>query len=373
MEKYFENIFDKLYSRDESALWYKARYYVMDILPPIDGEYGIGISDNKYVHVVLENTNIEMLAVARQIALVAHYPNYNDKTEENTTLITFCNSNINEIQTIKKTFGNLLDYCNIKGLQDKSKNAQRNDYLPLDIEFEFVNKSIDNINTKNNDHLTLIKYSDVKKAFDSYQIPEEGIDVTKGMLVNMVYLTGAEIDNLPPNDNDNVSRYSMALNVFCYKLKEQEIRSKWENVERVEDKLSSIICGDCFESRLKSILDTKKKSLLEYLLYDFEFVMQKLKDSKTINALAKCEHSRWNVEKLILGFSPLKKDDWYKVENSFGKERNEIIRNLKKKEKKHIDLCSNQNLQRVHPGNLKYDYFLMLAIPQILLSKTKYF
>lgn len=55
--------------------------------------------------------------------------------------------------------------------------------------------------------------------------------------MNMVYTTGSDIDNLPASDYANIERYSIALNMFCYKLKHEVIRengmtrqhlTKWE-------------------------------------------------------------------------------------------------------------------------------------------------
>ena len=112
---------------------------------------------------------------------------------------------------------------------------------------------------------------------------------------------------------------------------------------------------------------TQKRTFEEYLLQDFENVMRVLCDESTITALARCEHSRWNVEKLIMGFGPLTKEDWYEIERCFGKERKLLIKGLKKKGR-HIDICSYKDLRRVNPGDMKYDFFLMLAMPQIMRS-----
>ena len=101
--------------------------------------------------------------------------------------------------------------------------------------------------------------------------------------------------------------------------------------------------------------------------------MKELCKKENITALACCEHARWNVEKLIMEFSPLSPEDWYKIECSFGTERNKIVTKLKKAKEnpKHIDLCSCRNLRRVNPANMKYDYFLMLAMPQIIISSEE--
>lgn len=397
MEKYFDNIFEKVFDAHEVELWYKARDYVKNRVLPIDGD-GISPGSGNHVHIVAEGIEEEMIAVVRQLCLLAHYPNFVEASGANRTLITFCTNEKKEDihDKVFKTeiFGKLLEYCewaikDEKGevLDKKVFEKKGNNYFPLDIEFEFTKQNIKVFEeqkknkTYKNEYITIIKRLDVDEFFKNKSKVTNGIDISKGMLVNMVYCTGATIDNLPACDNENIARYSTALNVFCYNLKHEEIEKKWKGGAKPQDdgsygeldiknQLSSIFCADCFESRLKGILDTKKKTVYEYLLYDFETVMEKLRDQKTINALVRCEHARWNVERLIMGFKPLEKEELFEIECLFGQERKDKIKDYKKISH-HIDLCSNKDLRRLNPADVKYDYFLMLAMPQIVLSSIR--
>ena len=98
---------------------------------------------------------------------------------------------------------------------------------------------------------------------------------------------------------------------------------------------------------------------------------------KNNEALSISEHERWVVEKLIMGFSPLDKDERIKDERLFGNAKKQYRKALKCHQKEsgtpHIDLCSYRDLRRVNPDDMKYDSFLMLAIPKILekLGKDK--
>ena len=89
--------------------------------------------------------------------------------------------------------------------------------------------------------------------------------------------------------------------------------------------------------------------------------------SDNIDALALCEHSRWNVERLILGYRPYSFQEHLEIEDLFGDEQAAYRKRLKN-DGVHMDLCSYKNLRRIDPGNIKYDYFLMLAIPYILAA-----
>lgn len=374
MEKYFEDLFRDLHLDDaERDRWYKARNYVQKVMPPLDGN-GIAPESSEHVHVVIENIdNRLMQAVVRQICLVAHYPNFKEESGENRTLITLCSDHPTETykqMKDEKVLGNLLEFCKCNIESDKNTEG----LVPLDIEFEFLEK-----NPYSEKDVRCITLYDVERTTKNLDVANAKIDVTMGMLVNMVYNTGAEIQNLPATDNANIGRYSTALNVFCYQLKSDKICRKWFECARpdehgeyketdIKNKLSSVFCADCFEARIKGMFDTKKKSLTEYILYDFDAVMKEICKGENLNALARCEHSRWNVEKLIMGFEPLLEKDWYELECCFGKERNDKIKRLKKKEYKHIDLCSNKNLRRINPADIKYDYFLMLSMPRIMRS-----
>lgn len=378
MERYSEDLLQYLIEdKTERDNWYKARYYVMKTLPSLERE-GISHDSNKRIHVVVnwENSSPLLLAVIRQICLVAHYPNYEEDTGANRTLISICTKDINAAyQSIRDCayLGNLLAYCKCK-ITD-GKEGECIETLPLDIEFEFVTGKSE---IGENDIVFEINKKDVEDKTAHLQEDDYMLDVTMGMLVSMVYNTGVEIDNLPAYDNANIERYSTALNVFCYNLKPDLIFLKWKDSAKpnndgkynevdIKNKLSSVFCADCFESRIRGLLDTSGKTIVEYLLQDFKNVMKSICDEGIITSLAQCEHSRWNVEKLIMGFTPLTKEDWYEIESCFGKERRNMIKELKKKGR-HIDLCSYRDLRRVNPGDMKYDYFLILAMPQIMRS-----
>ena len=87
-----------------------------------------------------------------------------------------------------------------------------------------------------------------------------------------------------------------------------------------------------------------------------------------IVGLSKSEHARWVVEKLIMGFRPLTERERLEAEYLFGAERRQLFNQLKKNPKDpiHVDLCSFAQLRRINPYDMKYDSFLMLAIPGIL-------
>lgn len=238
------------------------------------------------------------------------------------------------------------------------------------------------------------------------------LDVTHARRVNMVYQVGADIDNLPPDDPNISDRYSRALLYFCYQQSKGKTLEKWNEIAeytneddkkgtlyqiKLRNKLSNVFCADCFVTRLKSLFDNKvrkdmekvikkaycsvKRSkeeeeidcetvcittdMLNYMIKNHEKDLLKLVGNN-LKTMAKCEHARWNVEKLILGFSPFSPQEQYEYNRRFGSSRSSYRNKLKKNEAHHINLCSYDDLRRIDPDNMKYDSFLMLAMVRIL-------
>lgn len=145
----------------------------------------------------------------------------------------------------------------------------------------------------------------------------------------------------------------------------------------IKNKLSNVFCADCFPSRLIYIINENKKEkekiinfidLGKHVKKKYQKVVGIVKDN--IESLARCEHARWNVEKLLLGFRPLSEKEHLEDEQLFGKDRKDYRKSLKKRGI-HIDLCSYRDLRRINPGDMKYDCFLMIAMPRIILEYEK--
>lgn len=238
------------------------------------------------------------------------------------------------------------------------------------------------------------------------------LNVTHARRVNMVYQVGADIDNLPPDDPNISDRYARALLYFCYQQSKNKTLEKWNEIAeytneddkkgtlyqiKLRNKLSNIFCADCFVTRIKSLFDNKVRKDMEKVIKKAYCSVNRSKEDEEIDcetvcittdmlnymiknhekdllllvgnnlkAMARCEHARWNVEKLILGFSPFTPQEHYEYNCRFGSSRSSYRNGLKKNEAHHINLCSYDDLRRIDPDNMKYDSFLMLAMVRIL-------
>ena len=382
MNKQLENPFEYLRRRKEKdekegkkfdteivKNWYKARAFVLHKL----GTFAFKADDGSHLHVIIIGDDPLMLSVLRQVALTCHYINYDEENEKEEqrkrTVITLVSPNKgNEIvNDLKKEeyLCNLLDYCKYTVFDT---NPQNEDSY-IDLELEIVNKPV--FNPKDSNEVVLRK-EDID-AFCNSQTENElyTIDTRKAQYASRMYDLGTLIENLPAENIHDAHRYTLALNAFQYNKLQEPLgllinHSKWNDDQiKVKKGLSNIFCTDCFESRAKSIeLCRKDKEQKDSALW-----------AEYNEILCKSEHARWVVEKLIMGFRPLSKEERLVDDNlSPYTEKRKKYRNELKEDPytlAHIDLCSYKNLRRINPDDMKYDGFLLLAIPKILEKINK--
>lgn len=376
MKEYFEKPLEYLKGKNDRKFsseivknWYYARAFVLNKLKDV----AFKVDDAKHLHVVLASDSELMLSVARQVALSAHYINYDEENEKEEkrrrTVITLvskkeCSVILSLLQREEYLF-NLLNFCKYT-INGKPKNKESY----IDVEFVIV-KKLPAEDEKDSIKI-LIKEDDVV-SFSNSKLEDEicSIDTRKAVYSGRMYNLGTLIENLPAENIHDANRYALALDVFQFERLQEPLDSlindtKWKNDQiRVKNALSNIFCADCFESRALSIeLCREGKKQNDTMLW-----------AKYNKVLSKSEHARWVVEKLIMGFRPLDNKERLDDERlSINKNKKKEYRNSLKKDLSklaHIDLCSYSDLRRVNPDDMKYDSFLMLAIPRILETIQK--
>lgn len=347
MKKQLEKPFEYLKRKDGTAFspdivksWYKARVYVLDKLKNIT----YAPTTKEHLHVVVTSDRPAMLSVVRQVALSAHFPNFEETTGRNRTVITIVSKNPQLIEELKKEeyLCNLPTLCKYTLFDSDPVNPDSY----IDIELNIVDEL-----PKGNLQGAILMSEEDLEAFLQTQREEDiySIDTRKAVLVNRIYLLGSLIDNLPAEDINDAKRYRLALDVFRHRLLKASLTplieaSKWEtNLIQVKNGLSNVFCSDCFDLR-EAFCKEENNELL-----------------------SKSEHARWAVDKLIMGFRPLNQQERIQEERLFGREKKEFRNQLKKNASDpiHINICSYLNLRRTDPEGLKYDTFLMMAIPMI--------
>lgn len=271
--------------------WYVARHYVLEILQ--FGRFSISPSSSKHINIIIDGVSDLMLCIARQIALVAHYPNFDETSGSNRTVITMLFDSSSEPEIVNKVsreeyLCNLPTLCKYSVKTWNGKDAiitfEENKQSYIDIELEFIDikghKSGDYLSSNNivekeyigrDDTYLLIKEETVRAKLKDEDIKAiSTINIKNARRTNMVYCVGGDIDNLAPDDPNTADRYSRALHYFCYQQNENDIQKQWDGFFKKDDDgkptdyidgqiavrnlLSNVYCSDCFESRLRSVV-----------------------------------------------------------------------------------------------------------------------
>lgn len=356
--------------------WCKAREYVLERLK----DRYFSPDDNGHLHVMVDGDSPMMLSVVRQLALSAHYPNYVECDVSgalvcrNRTVIMIKSKNEQIVEELKKEeyLCNLMDYCKYSVF-----GAERNASSYIDIELNIVEELPQAVIPD----VVLMTEKDVEAYFGTKKEEGFNVDTKKAVLASGMYKLGDVIGNLPAEDFHCARRYFQALDKFQYKQmdkdKEQPLIKEncKDNPLKVKECMSNLFCADCFESRNKGM----EKCFEETLRKKEEDKGRKLRKRKREaleeelwehynEALSRSEHERWVVEKLVMGYRPLNDEERLTYENLFDDARKAYLKKLKTNasDPAHIDICSYRELRRVNPDDMKYDSFLMLAIPKIL-------
>lgn len=382
MNDYLEQPFEYLrrkadgekFKQEDVNNWYKARAFVLDLLKT----FAFKPKANAHLHVVVVGDDSLMLSVARQVALTAHFVNYDEQNEDekkrNRTVISIVSQDPNIESKIRQEeyLCNLPKHCKCTFFDEAPKN--KDSYI--DVELRVIKDwtgSMEEYKRIETENHTEHRFVVTRTQVGSFCVSKNDIDVfyidtRKAQYADRMYNLGNEIKNIPYEDIHSAKRYEMALNVFQQIKMEEKIgkivdKNEWERKEnqtKVLMGLSNVFCADCFLIRYYSIKPcwengekTERQAWEEH--YD---------------VVSKSEHARWVVEKLILGYHPMSlKERLADESNAFCKEKRDQYRKSLKnnwESPTHIDLCSFANLRRVDPDNMKYDSFLTLGIPDIL-------
>ena len=437
-EKPFEYLTKKSggnYKEETIRNWYIARAYVLHLLKQKDIAFKPDSTGHLHVVAYIDDDRPLMLSVVRHMALYAHFLNFQEEDEQglpsNRTVITIVSNDTNIKSELEKEehLCNLPKYCKYSEPGKATENP--NSYI--DIEINVVRSFPEESDANNEEKLIRIHAADVLAFLDTVKDEDKdndifSIDTRMAVYASRLYQVGVVFQNIPSEDIHCAERYSLALDIFQYKVLskkfEKMVNDDWAGMKqtKIKEKISNIFCSDCFSLRENSIIlqtdkdkekdkrtkgadelpnvkdeekadpngrpgnqpdekdKAKKKSnsmkrLFEYLS-DRERKKVRNLWEKNNEALSRSEHVRWVVEKLILGYRPLDEkerfhDDSLHVQFKNKDKRKKYRDSLKQMaDPAHIDLCSYRNLRRTNPDDMKYDSFLMLAIP-FIIQKVK--
>ncbi len=403
---------------------------------PLDNQ-GITPDSDDRVHLVVVGMSKMGIAMAIQAAQIAHYPNF--CTKKVRTRITFIDTHADEeMNFFKGRYHNMFDLARHRyldttvpesafGLEDTWTDPIANNDSPyhymgenfIDIEWEFVKGSIEHpyvshylayVAKQEHTHLTVaicLPRSNEALAAALY-MPDV---VYKNALQVLVYQRESShiVYNLKQDGKGRYAKlrpfgmqsanFTMAskdiyrraqLCGYVYKIcdiqdnklpveieeigsttnkeKMQPVFNLW-NETTIFNKWSNIYLANSFETKLRSA-----KCSIQNDVVNYRENRDKLGNGMTI--YSKCEHDRWNVQQLLMGFRAYTEaeNNEYEILRANKGNSEESLKTFKvyKKNKKegfdkvHLNICSFDRLDKVDAGAKAYDEAFIRSIPAIL-------
>ena len=187
----------------------------------------------------------------------------------------------------------------------------------------------------------------------------------KAMLVNSAYLLIGENAQLPwPTDMNLKENY-------------KTVNEKWKTLG-VTLKMSNKLYVDTIYQKLRCVMSLPMQEQRYHgAIYQDQSLGKKMREAiaDNIDALAVCEHNRWNVEKLLYGWIPCDElEDACLVSyiKAGDDAQHSVLKKRLKQDKKHPNLCDYAHLAQCDPSAYQYDLDLCLHLPDILLLVDGY-
>ena len=190
----------------------------------------------------------------------------------------------------------------------------------------------------------------------------------KSLIVNELY-------NLRKNTSCLVNLDMGKKNLY------KNLRTSWNELT-VEKKWSNKYFSDLIYQKIRSIMPYVSDEAARggygneiYSQSDWQACLEKALEHAP--GLDQCEHNRWNIQQLLLGFIPADKEIDEKVQNKNGGLTNDELKKYKKdlkspKNKVHYCICDFDHIDKVDAEAKKYDEMLNNGIPLILAHVDGY-
>lgn len=341
---------------------------------PLERINGIKKSEDDYVHLVVVGMTRMGTALATQAALMAHYPNF--VTKGIRTKITLIDENADKeknfyIDRYDRLFAlsnwSYKEMVRSESGKDELKTVFTHTPMELehlggdflDVEWEFIQGSVA--------QLELQKYI------------EDCASKTHKMTIAICKDEPSRC--LAAALNLEWKIYDKAMQVLVYNRYDDALIEKLKNKEESEvyspfkNKLKAFgMASKCFRKDILEDSDTLAKEFHKVYNKGQDVEIEKLTDywsnvyvSNTLwsklrcveiekeeikaedkKILIKVEHNRWNVEKLIMSYRHLEKEEQDKAKEDKEKKR-------LKREMAHLYICSNKRLREIDEGAIFYD------------------
>ncbi len=377
---------------------------------PLDGQ-GIGIKSEKYVHLVVVGMSKMGVAIGVQAMLQAHYLN------QKRTRITFIDTHAEqEMAFFKGHYANLLELTRyrymdatqsidgpwIDSMQDNTcqwSHLSVDGQNFIDLEIEFIQGGVESDGVRNYlQHICQDEDAILTMAICLTQT-HQAIAASLYMPI-CIYEKAQEIWVYQPESADIIQ------NLYHAKQKDKRYRKLrpfgmlyGEYMDERTQYLKALLVNGAYSlhnianrdmanrDTYKDLREEWKKLSIDKTFsnrYFVDTIPQKMRaqllDKETArdlldDAMARCEHNRWNAQQLLLGYAPCDKSTFEKFcrlneiqDTEEGKQAYKIMKIACKEGeyRMHPNICDYDSLNKVDKGAKKYDIVLNNAIPQIL-------
>lgn len=342
---------------------------------PLEGIEGIKKSEDDYVHLVIVGMTRMGTALATQAALMAHYPNFVEKNIR--TKITLIDENADKEKNFYIDRYDRLFALSNWSYKEMVRSESGKDELKtvfthtpvefehlggdfLDVEWEFIQGSVAQLELQDyieksiteKTKMTIAICKDEPSRCLAAALNLEWRIYEKAMQV-LVYnrYDDALIEQLKNEGKYGISSpfknkikaFGMASKCFRKNILEdsdnlaKEFHRVYMNdedaeIEKLTDYWSNVYVSNTLWSKLRCVKIEKEKIV-----------------DKDKEILIKVEHNRWNVEKLIMSYRHLTKEEQDKAKED------EEVKNQLKGEMAHLYICSNKRLREIDEGAIFYD------------------
>ena len=146
------------------------------------------------------------------------------------------------------------------------------------------------------------------------------------------------------------------------------VRNEWKKLN-MANRWSNKYLANSFETKLRC-LGYFAVAMNDY--YDAVCVTIK----KYQKAMAECDHNRWNLQQLLMGFRAYTNEElesYFSISGVDKLKRRDLFKKEKKEgvEKAHLNICSFEKLKEIDSEVMVYDEVFNAAIPDILRLTEK--
>lgn len=344
---------------------------------PFEGPEGMRPDASDHVHLIIFGMSAHGLALAREAALLAHYPNHILQAQQRTR-ISFIDPCAEErMQALSCELEGMFSLCRKRFIPAGTPVGKTAWVMPsqthlgddfMDLEWEFINGSVQTPSVR--------EYLD-ESARDSHTrltvavcIEDDAAALDTALkLPESVLESALQIPVLQKEGDASLALLAEATTVSerrFRKFKAFGMKTAACDLPLIRTLIAEAAQLEKAPGKTAEPLSKSEAARMWSNLYNTAHASVKRRSAAASadwngnleELLARTEHARWNAEQLLLGFRPLTLEEQAYVladEAQFATRKAE----LKRERLAHLDICSWERLNEIDPVSVTYDFNLV--------------